>query len=548
MASILRSIIAGPRAKHQESNLDLCYVTPFLIATSGPSSTYPQRAYRNPLEQLVKYLDKSHGENWCIWEFRAEGTGYPDEEVYGRVKHFPWPDHHPPPFALIPLIMGSMRQWLAGEGGAQTGNSIGSGTNGKDSRGDNGRVVIVHCKAGKGRSGSMATSYLISECGWKMEEALARFTERRMRPGFGQGVSIPSQLRWVGYVDRWTKGGKIYVEREVEILEVHVWGLRDGVKVAVEGYVEEGKVIKSFHVFNKSERMIIEGNAPGSAGLKDMFSDLAGYNAGNTPQSVANANSTDGAMENKLEESKERIQAARIKRNARVATDSSSTSASESGGTAVMFKPSKPLVLPTSDINIDFERRNKAGYGMSMVTSIAHVWFNAFFEGNGPENEGTADGEGVFEIEWDKMDGIKGSLRKGTRAFDRLAVVWRVRNPSQGSAGAAKVITEPGLTSPVDDMEPADWHGTAAEQHNKSATKELGIRKEGPESGDVSKASSVKSAKEETEDGDSLKGVKTSGLDGDELASDTGGEHSKGTEHDSKLMAANIDPESVKKQ
>lgn len=44
-----------------------------------------------------------------IWEFRAEGTGYPDEEVRGRVRHWPWPDHHPPPFKLVPGIVGGMR-------------------------------------------------------------------------------------------------------------------------------------------------------------------------------------------------------------------------------------------------------------------------------------------------------------------------------------------------------------------------------------------------------------------------------------------------------
>src|SRR5690242_21019320 len=67
-----------------------------------------------------------------------------------------------------------------------------------------GRVVVVHCKAGKGRSGTASCSYLVSEEGWPMEKALQRFTERRMRPGMGyKGVSIPSQLRWLTYVDRW---------------------------------------------------------------------------------------------------------------------------------------------------------------------------------------------------------------------------------------------------------------------------------------------------------------------------------------------------------
>jgi protein-tyrosine phosphatase len=82
-------------------------------------------AYRNPLDQLVKFLDSKHGKDWAIWEFRAEGTGYPDKEVYDRIWHYPWPDHHPPPFSLIPNIVASMRNWLDGN---------------KD------RVVVVHCK------------------------------------------------------------------------------------------------------------------------------------------------------------------------------------------------------------------------------------------------------------------------------------------------------------------------------------------------------------------------------------------------------------------
>jgi hypothetical protein len=33
MTSLLRQIVAGPRAKHDETGLDLCYVTEDIIAT-----------------------------------------------------------------------------------------------------------------------------------------------------------------------------------------------------------------------------------------------------------------------------------------------------------------------------------------------------------------------------------------------------------------------------------------------------------------------------------------------------------------------------------
>ncbi|KAJ9252404.1 putative phosphoinositide phosphatase Pten/Tep1 [Paecilomyces variotii] len=442
MASFLRQIVAGPRLPHPEAGLDLCYVTDNIIATSGPSSTYPQRAYRNPTDALVRFLDSKHGSNWAIWEFRAEGTGYPDDEVYGRIHHFPWPDHHPPPFALIPSIMASMRNWLDGSDDA-----------GQESKGK--RVAVVHCKAGKGRSGTVVCSYLVSQAGWKLEDATQRFTERRMRSGFGAGVSIPSQLRWLRYVHVWTNQlGKKYVERPVEILEIHVWGLRDGVKIAVEGFVDEGKKIKCFHLFHRNEKTVVDdGKAiqPEENGKKDKAKQLA------SPSTVSSSSSSFATTASPVET---------------VTSPTSSNGGTPTSPTtlisAVILRPNKPVILPSSDVNIDFERRSKAAYtGWTMVTSVAHVWFNAYFEG-GHQHE-----SGVFEEEWEKLDGIKGSSKKGTRALDRVKVVWRYPSPAQLSnkepekpedvqPAPGKVITEPKPGEAVPEAHAADWRGQTA--------------------------------------------------------------------------------------
>ncbi|PHH65272.1 hypothetical protein CDD82_1680 [Ophiocordyceps australis] len=121
------------------------------------------------------------------------------------------------------------------------------------------RVVVVHCKAGKGRSGTVACSYLIAHEGWTPADALSRFTQRRMRPRFGAGVSIPSQLRWISYIDRWTNtGSKHYADAAVQVVEIHVWGLRPGVKVSVEGFADEGKTIAAWHTFDESERIVVQ--------------------------------------------------------------------------------------------------------------------------------------------------------------------------------------------------------------------------------------------------------------------------------------------------
>ncbi|GAW20183.1 hypothetical protein ANO14919_096800 [Xylariales sp. No.14919] len=529
MASLLRQIVAGPRARHPEAGLDLCYVTDNIIATSGPSQTYPQRAYRNPLDRLVKFLDSEHGKNWAIWEFRAEGTGYPDQLVYNRIRHYPWPDHHPPPFRLVPMIIASMRNWLNGNDlGADTSDSLEHKSRLaikvldalKDKK--NGRVVVVHCKAGKGRSGTMACSFLIAECGWTPEQATARFTERRMRPNFGPGVSIPSQLRWLTYVDRWAKGGKKYVDRELEIVEIHVWGLRDGVKLAVEGFVEQGKKIKVFHTFTKKERQVVEGNAPGGSGMVDMMYEMAGYGPGSTTEqgigetdkpddntNISTATSPTGNDTPTSATSQTSKQAStkkspklisRLSRTASTRTktpkpvpDSSATSLSddnepEPGGMAVIFKPQAPLRIHNSDVNISIERRHRAPktVGLTMVTAVAHVWFNAFFEGNGPEQDGIPDDTGVFEIDWDKLDGIKGSSQKGTRAADRIAVVWKSIVPEGGAQET--IIDQPNVSAPVPQMQAADWKGDNDEDPEE---KHLGLRVQSPDSEGVSKASSI---------------------------------------------------------
>jgi hypothetical protein len=160
----------------------------------------------------------------------------------------------------------------------------------------------------------------------------------------------------------------------------------------------------------------------------------------------------------------------------------------EMGTGDVVFRPARRVVLPTNDINIDVERRNKAAFDLTMVTAVGHVWFNAYFEGNGPERNGVADESGVFEITWEAMDGIKGSSRKGTQAFEKIAVVWKALKAEEGQPGV--VITEPKEGEPVKQSSPAPWKGT--QTVTPSDGKDLGLRTASPTDStvNVSKASS----------------------------------------------------------
>lgn len=331
-----------------------------------------------------------------------------------------------------------------------------------------GRVVVVHCKAGKGRSGTAVCSYLISEEGWEREDALARFTARRMRPGFGFGISIPSQLRWVGYVDRWTKTGKRYIERQIEVLELHVWGLRDGVKVAIHGYVEEGRTIKTFHVFDQKERFIVDGSTS-SGGT---CADTVGVNRNSNE--VMNTSNSSHQCAHTPEHPRSLTDLNQLSSQLQSKSSTAPPDASERGGKAVIFRSVDRVVLPTSDICIDFERRNRATYSWAMVTAVAHVWFNAYFEGLTSSTDPQSSPNGVFKIEWDAMDGIKGSSRKGTRALDRLAVVWRALDEVENME--RKLVKEPAVGEEVPQTRPADWK--KQDESTGDGGRDLGMRAE----------------------------------------------------------------------
>lgn len=361
--------------------------------------------------------------------------------------------------------MGSMRNWL---------HNIDSKAESKDGTETSGkRVAVVHCKAGKGRSGTIATAYLISQEGWKKEDALQRFTGRRMRVGFGNGVSIPSQLRYVDYIDRWANQlEKQYVERPVEILEVHIWGLRDGVKVAVQGYEDEGKRIKNFHLFHRNERTVIDDPTAGTGTDTPKQDDTND----NSPQGSTPSSSTWSPMTSQSDTT------ATSKPELSRRTTTANTLS------AAIFRPRKRIVVPGSDINIDLERRSKASYtGFAMVTSVAHVWWNAYFEG------GNEHDSGVFEIEWDAMDGIKGSAKKGMRAFEKLKVVWRYPSPDDdikkdAASVSGRPISEPKPGEPIHESSPADWRGqeteteTGQKQENRAPEKKQDTKEEGSES------------------------------------------------------------------
>ncbi|OCF33832.1 hypothetical protein I317_01324 [Kwoniella heveanensis CBS 569] len=141
----VRKIVSGNKARFIDPenavNLDLVYVTDRIIIMGYPA-TGVAGLYRNRRRDVLKFINSRHGEKWWIWNLcPLYENAYSPESMHGRVSRYPFPDHHPPPLPLLPLAVREMTAWLEG---------------------DQQRVAIIHCKAGKGRSGTLLCSYLLS--------------------------------------------------------------------------------------------------------------------------------------------------------------------------------------------------------------------------------------------------------------------------------------------------------------------------------------------------------------------------------------------------
>ncbi|KAH1238400.1 Phosphatidylinositol 3,4,5-trisphosphate 3-phosphatase and protein-tyrosine-phosphatase PTEN1 [Glycine max] len=166
-----RMLIAG-------YDLDMSYITDRVLAMSFPAQRM-RAMYRNPLWQVKSVLDMRHYDHYKIYNLCIEESYDPDN-FYGRVEAYPFDDNHVPSLEMIKAFCESVDSWLSS---------------------DPKNIAVIHCMAGKGRTGLMVSAYL-TYCGMSADEALQLYADRRTTNNEGVSyVSIPSQRRYVAYWD-----------------------------------------------------------------------------------------------------------------------------------------------------------------------------------------------------------------------------------------------------------------------------------------------------------------------------------------------------------
>ncbi|XP_011928770.1 PREDICTED: phosphatidylinositol 3,4,5-trisphosphate 3-phosphatase TPTE2 isoform X4 [Cercocebus atys] len=182
LEKLMRRLVSENKRRYTRDgfDLDLTYVTERIIAMSFPSSGR-QSFYRNPIEEVVRFLDKKHPNHYRVYNLCSE-RAYDPKYFHNRVSRIMIDDHNVPTLHEMVVFTKEVNEWMAQ---------------------DPANIVAIHCKGGKGRTGTMICAFLIaSGIFLTAEESLYYFGERRTdktNSSKFQGVETPSQNRYVGY-------------------------------------------------------------------------------------------------------------------------------------------------------------------------------------------------------------------------------------------------------------------------------------------------------------------------------------------------------------
>ncbi|XP_036381355.1 putative tyrosine-protein phosphatase TPTE [Megalops cyprinoides] len=184
LEKVTRRMVSENKRRYQKDgfDLDLTYVTDRIIAMSFPSSG-KQSFYRNPIREVARFLDTKHEDHYKVYNLCSE-KGYDPKFFHYRVERVFIDDHNVPALEDMLKYTADVRAWMAA---------------------DPRNIIAIHCKGGKGRTGTMVCTWLIDSDQFESaQDSLDYFGERRTDKSMSskfQGVETPSQSRYVGYYE-----------------------------------------------------------------------------------------------------------------------------------------------------------------------------------------------------------------------------------------------------------------------------------------------------------------------------------------------------------
>lgn len=181
--NFIRQVLSASRVRTQRDgfDLDMSYITSRIIAMSFPAEGLGS-LFRNPIREVSFFLQTFHKEKYIVVNLSEKK--YDFSKFENNVRMVDWQDHNAyPVLPLAELVFDLLEHMLD----------------------DPEQVIVVHCLAGKGRTGTLINCLMFASGQFRsIREANELYIRKR-----GVGVSNLCQLRCMDYFAQfYSEGGE----------------------------------------------------------------------------------------------------------------------------------------------------------------------------------------------------------------------------------------------------------------------------------------------------------------------------------------------------
>jgi len=203
-SGIIKSLVSKSKNRfcYDGFDLDLSYITARIIVMGFPATSL-EGIYRNKMDDVKRFFNTRHQFHYKIYNLCSEKT-YPKDTFY-RQGYYPFMDHEAPPLDMIYPFCQDAKAFME-----------------EDPK----NVVAIHCKAGKGRSGTFVCCLMLFLRSFiSSDECMAYYGI--MRTGNGKGITIPSQIRYVKYFEKILTGNlyPLKTTKKIIIRKIIIYGM-----------------------------------------------------------------------------------------------------------------------------------------------------------------------------------------------------------------------------------------------------------------------------------------------------------------------------------
>ncbi|KAI8085614.1 protein-tyrosine phosphatase-like protein [Thamnidium elegans] len=223
----IRSVVSENRKRYidKDVNLDLSYITNNIIAMSYPSGGF-ESFYRNPYPKVKNFLDSRHAGHYKVYNLRREKQY--DLNRFENAANYPFEDHQAPPFDTLIEFCQDASEWL---------------------QNNENNVVAIHCKAGKGRTGTVIAALLLN-LGMADNADTAMEIYGKERTDNSKGVTIPSQRRYVEYYHYMLRNRSLYEgnkDKSVQLKQIMIHAIPHSMKDQFKCQIFDSKEVCTYN-------------------------------------------------------------------------------------------------------------------------------------------------------------------------------------------------------------------------------------------------------------------------------------------------------------